>query len=45
MIDTIFYFENIKSTTIFNSTANALGQMDIPLTDCKVRCYDGQCLI
>ena len=37
--------ENIKSITIFNSIANALGQMDIPLTDRKVRCYDGQGLI
>ena len=37
--------ENIKSITIFNSIVNALGRMDIPLTDCKVRFYDGQGLI
>ena len=37
--------ENIKYITIFNSTANALVRMDIPLTDRKVRCYDGQGLI
>ena len=33
--------ENIKSITTFNSIANALGGMDIPLTDRKVQCYDG----
>ena len=37
--------ENMKSVTIFNSIANALGRKDIPLTDRKVRCYDGQGLI
>ena len=37
--------ENIKSITIFNSIVNALGRMDIPLTDRKVRRYDGQGLI
>ena len=32
-----FYrIENIKSITIFNSIPNALGRMDIPLTDFKV---------
>ena len=43
---TKFYrVENIKSLTIFKSIANALGRMDIPLTDCKVRFYYGQSLI
>ena len=37
--------ENINSITTFNSIVNALGRMDIPLTDRKVRCYDGQGLI
>ena len=37
--------ENTKSITTFNSIAIALGRMDIPLTDRKVRCYDGQSLI
>ena len=37
--------KNIKSITIFNSIVNALGRMDILLTNCKVRCYDGQDLI
>ena len=42
----IFYrVENIKSIATFNSIANALGRMDIPLTDRKIRCYDGQGLI
>ena len=40
-----YWVENIKSIAIFNSIANALGRMDIPLTDRKVRCYDGQSLI
>ena len=34
-------FENIKSETLFNGIKDALGRMDIPLTDCKVQCYDG----
>ena len=43
---TKFYrVENMKSVTRFNSTVNALGRKDIPLTDRKVRCYDGQGLI
>ena len=37
--------ENIKSITLFNSIANALGWMDIPLTDHKVGCYDKQGLM
>ena len=37
--------ENMKSVTRFNSIVNALGRKDIPLTDRKVRCYDGQGLI
>ena len=40
-----YWVENIKSIAIFNSIANALGRMDIPLTDRKVRSYDGQGLI
>ena len=36
-----YQVENIKSITTFNSIANALGGMDIPLTDRKVQCYDG----
>ena len=30
---------------LFHSISNALGWMDIPLTDRKVGCYDGQGLI
>ena len=40
-----YWVENIKSITIFNSIVNALGRIDIPLTDRKVRRYDGQGLI
>ena len=37
--------ENIKSVTLFNSIANALGRMEILSTDHKVGPYDGQGLI
>ena len=37
--------ENVKSATLFSSIANALGWMDIPLTDRKVGCYDRHGLI
>ena len=40
-----YQVENIKSLTLFNNIANALGRMDIPLTDRKVRCYDCQAQI
>ena len=42
LLTRFYQVKNIKSVTIFNSIANALGQMDIPLADRKVRCYDGQ---
>ena len=35
----VFYqVENIKSETLFSSIKDALGQMDIPLIECKVQC-------
>ena len=40
-----YQVENIKFKTLFNSIVNALGWMDIPLTDRKVGCYDRQGLI
>ena len=40
-----YQVENIKSLTLFNSTANVLGWMDIPLTDSKGGSYDRQGLI
>ena len=36
-----YQVENIKSETLLNSIKDALGRMDIPLTDCKVQGYDG----
>ena len=33
--------KNLKSITFFNSIANAMGLMEMPLTDRKVGCYDG----
>ena len=45
LLITFYRVENMKSVTIFNSIANALVRKDIPLTDRKVRCYDGQDLI
>ena len=36
-----YQVENIKSGTLFNSIKDALGGMDIPLTEFKVQCYDG----
>ena len=35
----------MKSITLLNSIANALGWMDIPLTDSKAGCYNSQGLI
>ena len=40
-----YQVENIKFVTIFNSVANALGRMDIPLIDRKFRCHDVEGLI
>ena len=37
-----YQVENIKPITLFHSVVNALGWMDIPLTDRKVGCYDRQ---
>ena len=36
-----YQVENIKSGTLFNSIKDALGGMDISLTECKVQFYDG----
>ena len=33
--------KNLKSITFFNSITNAMGLMEMPLTDRKVGCYDG----
>ena len=33
--------KNIKSQSLFHSIKATLGWMDIPLTKCKVQCYDG----
>ena len=36
-----YQIENIKSETLLDSIKDAMGRIDISLTDCKVQCYDG----